>query len=68
MTTRIGDPLIISHKSTNVRSPVSTPVWLRASFSAAGYLAPSLTAALAERLFFRTSRRRTRHECCCELH
>ena len=50
MTTRIGDPLIITTKSTNVRSPVSAPVWLRASFSAAGYLAPSLTAAVAERL------------------
>ena len=51
MTTRIGDPLTISIKSTNVRSPISAPVWLRASFSAAGYLAPSLTAAVAERLF-----------------
>jgi pimeloyl-ACP methyl ester carboxylesterase len=57
MTTQIGDPLIITTKSTNVRFHVSTPVWLRASFSAAGYLAPSLTAAVAERLFFRTSRR-----------
>ena len=51
MTTRIGDPLTITTKSTNVRSHMSTPVWLRASFSAAGYLAPSLTAAVAERLF-----------------
>ena len=50
MTTRIGDPLTISIKSTNVRSHVSAPVWLRASFSAEGYLAPSLTAAVAERL------------------
>ena len=68
MTTRIGDPLIITTKSTNVRSSMSTQVWFIASFSAAAYLAPSLTAAVAERLFFRTSRRRTRHECCCELH
>jgi len=50
MTTRIGDPLMITIKSTIVRSYMSTPVWLRASFSAAGYVAPSLTAAVAERL------------------
>jgi pimeloyl-ACP methyl ester carboxylesterase len=47
---------MIPHKSTNVRSHISTPVWLRASFSAAGYLAPNLTATVAERLFFRTRR------------
>ena len=56
MTTQAEDRLTISHKSTNVRSHVSAPVWLRASFSAAGYLAPSLTAAVAERLFFKTRR------------
>jgi hypothetical protein len=59
MTIQIGDSLIITIKSTNVRSHTSTPVWLRASFSAAGYLAPSLTAAVAERLFFRTRPSRT---------
>jgi pimeloyl-ACP methyl ester carboxylesterase len=35
---------------------MSGPVWLRASFSAASYLAPSFTAGVAERLFFKTRR------------
>ena len=56
MTTQGTDTLTISNKSTNVRSHASAPVWLRASFSAAGYLAPSLTAGVAERLFFKTRR------------
>jgi len=56
MTTQTADTLIIPHKSTNVRSHLATPAWLRASFSAAGYLAPSLTAAVADRLFFKTRR------------
>lgn len=56
MNTQIADSLMISEKRTNVRSSVSSPVWLRASFSTASYLAPNLTAAVAERLFFRTRR------------
>jgi pimeloyl-ACP methyl ester carboxylesterase len=56
MTTQTADLLMIPEKSTNVRSHVSGPVWLRASFSVAGYLAPSLTASVAERLFFKTRR------------
>lgn len=56
MTTQTAETLVLSVKSTNVRSHVSSPVWLRASFSAAGYLAPNLTAAVAERLFFKTRR------------
>jgi len=35
---------------------VTAPLWLRAGFSTAGYLAPDLTAAVAERLFFKTRR------------
>ena len=56
MTTQTAETLVLSVKSTNVRSHVSSPVWLRASFSAAGYLAPNLTAAVAERLFYKTRR------------
>ena len=56
MTTQTADALTIPQKSTNVRSHVSSPVWLRASFSAASYLAPRLTAGVAEKLFFRTRR------------
>ena len=56
MTTQTADSFDHPLKSTNVRSHVSAPVWLRASFSAAGYLAPRLTAAVAERLFFKTRR------------
>jgi len=56
MTTQTADVLTIPKKSTNVRFHVSGPVWLRAAFSVAGYLAPSLTAGVAERLFFRTRR------------
>jgi pimeloyl-ACP methyl ester carboxylesterase len=56
MTTQTAETLSSPHKSTNVRSHVAAPVWLRASFSTAGYLAPELTAAVAERLFFKTRR------------
>ena len=60
MTTQTADVLTIPEKSTNVRSHVSSPLWLRASFSTAGYVAPQLTAAVAEKLFFRTRRRAAR--------
>ena len=56
MTTQTADSFITSIKSTNVRTHMSGPVWLRTSFSVAGYLTPSLTAAVAERLFFKTRR------------
>jgi pimeloyl-ACP methyl ester carboxylesterase len=56
MNTQPANALIIPDKSTNVRSHVSTPVWFRATFSTASHLAPSLTAAVAERLFFKTRR------------
>ena len=56
MTTQTADSFITSVKSTNVRTHMSGPVWLRTSFSVAGYLTPSLTAAVAERLFFKTRR------------
>ena len=56
MTTQTADSFITSVKSTNVRPLMSGPVWLRTSFSVAGYLTPSLTAAVAERLFFKTRR------------
>ena len=56
MTTKTADSFITSIKSTNVRTHMSGPVWLRTSFSVAGYLTPSLTAAVAERLFFKTRR------------
>ena len=56
MTTQTADSFITSVKSTNVRPHMSGPVWLRTSFSVAGYLTPSLTAAVAERLFFKTRR------------
>ncbi|MBW2686468.1 MAG: alpha/beta hydrolase, partial [Deltaproteobacteria bacterium] len=56
MTTKTADTLTMTHKSTNVRSRMTTPLWLRLGFSTAGYLAPELTAAVAERLFFRTRR------------
>jgi pimeloyl-ACP methyl ester carboxylesterase len=60
MSTQTIDTLSIPKKSTNVRSHVSGPAWLRATFSAAGYVAPSLTAGVAERLFFKTRRNRPR--------
>lgn len=60
MTTQTADLLTIPNKSTNVRSHVSSPLWLRASFSTAGYVAPELTAAVAEKLFFRTRRKAAR--------
>jgi len=56
MTTNTAETLMIPQKSTNVRSHVTTPVWLRAAFSTASHVAPSFTAAVAERLFFRTRR------------
>jgi pimeloyl-ACP methyl ester carboxylesterase len=56
MTTNAADTLSVPSKSTIVRSYISTPVLLRAAFSAASHAAPSLTAAVAERLFFRTRR------------
>ena len=56
MITQTANTLTSGLKSTNVRSHVSGPVWLRASFSASGYLAPGLTAGVAERLFFKTRR------------
>ncbi|MBW2720182.1 MAG: hypothetical protein JRD94_17025 [Deltaproteobacteria bacterium] len=56
MSTQTIDTLSIPKKSTNVRSHISGPAWLRATFSAAGYVAPSLTAGVAERLFFKTRR------------
>lgn len=56
MTTKSADTLIISKKSTNVRSHVSTPIWLRSAFSTASHVAPGLTAAVAEQLFFKTRR------------
>lgn len=56
MTSQTADTLTIPSKSTNVRSHALTPVWLRASFSTASRVAPSLTAAVAERLFFKTRR------------
>jgi len=62
MTTKTTDVLMIPSKSTIVRSYVSTPVWLRATFSTASRVAPSLTAAVAERLFFKTRRNGPRAE------
>ncbi|MCZ6807005.1 MAG: alpha/beta fold hydrolase, partial [Deltaproteobacteria bacterium] len=56
MTTQTADTLISLQKRTNVRSHVAGPLWLRTGFSTAGYLAPDLTAAVAERLFFKTRR------------
>jgi hypothetical protein len=56
MTTQTANTLLIEQKSTNVRSHVSTPVWLRTTFSTASRVAPGLTAAVAERLFFKTRR------------
>jgi len=56
MTIKTADTLIIPEKSTNVRSHLTTPIWLRAAFSTASHVAPSLTAAVAERLFFKTRR------------
>jgi pimeloyl-ACP methyl ester carboxylesterase len=56
MTTRPTEALIIPTKSTNVRSHTGTPIWLRSAFSTAQRVAPSLTAAVAERLFFKTRR------------
>ncbi len=56
MTTQTANDLIIPHNSTNVRSHISGPAWLRTSFSLGGLVAPSLTAAAAESLFFRTRR------------
>ena len=43
--------------STNGRTEMSAPAWLRAIFGAAGILAPSLAAAAAARLFTTTQRR-----------
>jgi pimeloyl-ACP methyl ester carboxylesterase len=60
MTTQTIDTFSIPQKSTNVRSHVSAPLWLRASFSAAGYVAPELTATVAEKLFFKTQRKGAR--------
>jgi len=56
MTTKTADTLIIPPKSTNVRVHMATPIWLRAAFSTTSRIAPSLTAAVAERLFFKTRR------------
>ena len=56
MTTQTADHLLLPHKSTNVRSHVKAPFWLRASFRTASQVAPGLTAAVAERLFFKTRR------------
>jgi len=56
MTTNAADTLSVPNKSTIVRPYLATPVLLRAAFSAASHAAPSLTAAVAERLFFRTRR------------
>ena len=49
MTTKTADTLSIPIKSTNVRSHVVAPVWIRAGFSTASRVAPDLTAAVAER-------------------
>ena len=56
MTTETANTLMIPQKSTNVRSHASTPLWLRRTFSTASHVAPGLTAAVAERLFFKTRR------------
>jgi len=56
MTSKTADILSPFQKSTNVRSVVTAPVWLRSAFSTASSLAPGLTAAVAERLFFKTRR------------
>lgn len=56
MATQTADALTIPRKSTNVRSHISAPLWLRSTFSAAGHVSPSVTAAVAERLFFKTRR------------
>lgn len=60
MTIHTADTSMIPNKSTNVRSYITAPLWLRASFSTAGYLSPNLTAAVAERLFFRARRTEAR--------
>lgn len=56
MTTHTANALLMEQKSTNVRSHASTPAWLRTTFSTASRVAPGLTAAAAERLFFKTRR------------
>jgi pimeloyl-ACP methyl ester carboxylesterase len=56
MTIKTADTLIIREKSTNVRSRAPAPAWLRTTFSTASHVAPNLTAAVAEGLFFRTRR------------
>lgn len=56
MTTATADVLLKPEISTNVRSFIAAPDWLRASFGAASRLWPALTAVAAERLFFRTQR------------
>lgn len=49
-----------SNKSTIVRSNDGVLRWVRAGFSASSQLAPKLTARVAERLFRKTRRRKTR--------
>lgn len=57
MTTEISTALSPSEKSTNVRSVYNgSPAWVTGVFSAGSRVAPSLTAAVASRLFFTTRR------------
>ena len=61
MTTTTAPPVILPVKSTNVRiENPAAPRWIRRTFSTASWLAPGLTAAIGDRLFVRTRRRRPR--------
>jgi pimeloyl-ACP methyl ester carboxylesterase len=57
MTNQTPSALFDSEKSTNVRSLYkASPGWVTGAFSAGSRVAPGLTAAVAERLFFTTRR------------
>ena len=57
MTNQTPTALFDSEKSTNVRSLYkASPGWVTGAFSAGSRVAPGLTAAVAERLFFTTRR------------
>ena len=57
MTNQTSTALFNTEKSTNVRSLYkSSPGWVTGAFSAGSRVAPGLTAAVAERLFFTTRR------------
>jgi len=60
MTTTSAEALMQPHKSTNVRSYIGGPGWMRSAFAAGSRWAPGLTSIVAAQLFRRTSRKAPR--------